>query len=99
MSALTPAVRKGALELRCRTPRRTVGLGRVFLLHLDAFGERTVRHEGLLELEYVEPLELFEVEPREVRELLEVDFEGFTGLKGVERARLWPVLEGKRLEK
>ena len=71
-----------------------MGFGRVFLVHHDIFGELTVRHEGMLQLEtrrfwartrrcrpnfepksclgdshepeeYVEPLDLFEVDPKE----------------------------------
>lgn len=39
------------MELRCFAPSRTVGFGRVFLMHTDAYGELTVRHQGMLELE------------------------------------------------
>eukprot|EP00438_Fugacium_kawagutii_P008753 Skav206796 [mRNA] locus=scaffold1990:123805:125130:- [translate_table: standard] len=78
------ARRISPLELRCVAPSRTVGFGRVFLMHRDLFGELTVRHHGMLEVdawtllgvvrwicgflseEYVEPLDLFEVHPREV---------------------------------
>ena len=45
------ARRISKMELRCFAPSRTVGFGRVFLMHTDAFGELTVRHQGMLELE------------------------------------------------
>ena len=45
------ARRISPMELRCFSPSRTVGFGRVFLMHEDAFGELTVRHQGMLELE------------------------------------------------
>ena len=45
------ARRVSKMELRCFAPSRTVGFGRVFLMHTDAFGELTVRHQGMLELE------------------------------------------------
>ena len=45
------ARRISPLELRCFAPSRTVGFGRVFLMHHDEFGELTVRHHGMLELE------------------------------------------------
>ena len=37
------ARRVSPLELRCMAPRRTVGFGRVYLMHEDAFGQLTVR--------------------------------------------------------
>lgn len=45
------ARRVSPLELRCVAPSRTVGFGRVFLMHKDSYGELTVRHHGMLELE------------------------------------------------
>eukprot|EP00931_Biecheleriopsis_adriatica_P048079 TRINITY_DN27768_c0_g1_i1.p1 TRINITY_DN27768_c0_g1~~TRINITY_DN27768_c0_g1_i1.p1 ORF type:complete len:5619 (+),score=1069.33 TRINITY_DN27768_c0_g1_i1:1474-16857(+) len=62
------AVRISNLEIQCKVPSRTVGTSRVYLTARDARGLPSVisSNAGMLKLEYVEPVHLFEANPRRV---------------------------------
>ncbi|CAE7577257.1 plbB [Symbiodinium sp. CCMP2592] len=62
------AVRISNLEIRCQVPPRTVGISRVYLTARDARGLPSVMsaNVGMMQLEYVEPVHLFDVEPKQV---------------------------------
>ncbi|CAE7932557.1 plbB [Symbiodinium sp. KB8] len=62
------AVRVSNLEIRCQVPPRTVGISRVYLTARDARGLPSVvsANVGMMQLEYIEPVHLYDVEPKQV---------------------------------
>ncbi|CAE7264086.1 plbB [Symbiodinium natans] len=62
------ATRTSNLEIRCQVPPRTVGISRVYLTARDARGLPSVMsaNVGMMQLEYIEPVHLFDVEPKQV---------------------------------
>eukprot|EP00928_Gymnodinium_smaydae_P024083 TRINITY_DN1960_c1_g5_i2.p1 TRINITY_DN1960_c1_g5~~TRINITY_DN1960_c1_g5_i2.p1 ORF type:complete len:6923 (-),score=840.57 TRINITY_DN1960_c1_g5_i2:138-18908(-) len=61
----TRALRISSLEIRCATPARTLGRTRLYVSGLNLHGQPSVRTAsvGFMQVEYVEPLELFQVKP------------------------------------